>query len=112
MQIDRDAAAIVLNRHRVARFVQSDADSVGIAVEVLVDGVIDDFPDEVVQSFVIDAADVHRRPAAHGLQTFEDGDVGSGIPGGNSAHVTYPINLPEYKYLRGDLSVRAGVYRQ
>ena len=79
VNIDRNAAAVVLHGHRVAVLVQRHGDRVGVAVEVFVDGVIDDFPDEVVQPLGIDAADVHRRPLAHRLQAFEDGDVLGGI---------------------------------
>ena len=57
---------------------------VGVAVEVFIDGVIDDFPDEVVQPLAVDAADVHRRPLADRLQPFEDGDVFGGV--GRGAH--------------------------
>ena len=60
---------------RVAGLVQRDGDGVGVAVEVLVDGVVDDFPDEVVQPLGVDAADVHGRPLADRLQPFEDLDV-------------------------------------
>ena len=49
VHVDRDAAAVVRDRERVAGFVQRDRDVVGVAVEVLVDGVVDDFPREVVQ---------------------------------------------------------------
>src|SRR5262249_15356581 len=52
---------------------------VSVAVEVLVDGVVDDLPHEVVQPLAVDAADVHRRPLADGLKPFEDGDVLGGV---------------------------------
>ena len=52
-----------------------------IAVEVFVDGVIDDFPDEVMQPLGVHAADVHRRPFAHGFQAFENGNVLGGVSG-------------------------------
>ena len=50
-----------------------------MAVEVFVDGVVDDFPDEMVQPLAVDAADVHRRPFADRFETFEDGDVLGGV---------------------------------
>ena len=60
---------------RVAGLVQRDRDVVGVAVDVLVDGVVEDFPREVVQPLGVDAADVHGRPLADRLQPFEDLDV-------------------------------------
>ena len=50
MQPDGNAAAIVGNRDRIAWLVQRDRDDVGVAVEVFVHGVIDNFPDEVSTS--------------------------------------------------------------
>ena len=89
MDVDRDAAAVVADGDGVAGLVQGDGDGVGVAVEVLVDGVIDDLPDEVVQALAVDAADVHRRPFADGLQAFEDlEDVLGGVflRGGKRTH--------------------------
>jgi hypothetical protein len=61
--------------------VERDGDVVGVAVEVLVNGVVDDLPDEVVQALAVHAADVHRRAFADRLEAFEDGDVFGGIAG-------------------------------
>ena len=79
VHVDGDAAAVVGDRDGVAVLVQRDGDRVGVAVEVFVDGVIDDLPDEVVQALGVHAADVHRRPFADGLQPFEDGNVLGGV---------------------------------
>ena len=46
-----------------------------IAVHRLVDGVVEDLPDQVVQAGGADAADVHAGTLADGLEPFEDGDV-------------------------------------
>ena len=43
--------------------------------EIFVDGIVDDLPHEVMQAARIDAADVHRRPPPHRLETFEYFDV-------------------------------------
>lgn len=87
MQIDRDAPTVVLHGHRVTGLVQRQREHVGVAVEVLVNGIVHDFPDEVVQPLGVHGADVHRRPAAHRLQAFENRDVFGGIAGsGNCAH--------------------------
>ena len=52
---------------------------VGVAVHRLVDGVVEDLPDEVVQPDGADAADVHAGALADGLEAFEDGDVFCGV---------------------------------
>ena len=57
----------------------------GVAVHRLVDGVVDDLPDQVVQSRAAHAADVHARALADGLEALEDGDVFSGVFGSPSA---------------------------
>ena len=51
----------------------------GVAVHHLVDGVVDDLPEQVVQPGLVDAADVHAGPPADGLQALEDGDVFGGV---------------------------------
>jgi thymidine phosphorylase len=84
VQIDRDTAAIVADGDSIAALVQRNGHGVGEAVEVFIDRVIEDLPDEVVQPFGIDAANVHRRPLAHGLQTFENSNILGGVS--SSAH--------------------------
>ena len=75
MHIDRNAAAIVSHGDGVAVLVQLDRDGVGVTVEVFIDGVVHDFPDEVMQSLAVHAADIHRRPLADRFETFENGNV-------------------------------------
>ena len=52
-----------------------DVDARGVAAEGFVDGVVDDFIDQMMQSHLAGGADVHGRPQANGRQAFEDGDV-------------------------------------
>jgi hypothetical protein len=43
---------------------------------MLVDAVVNDFPDEMVQSgAVVNVTNVHPRPFAYGLEAFQNGDV-------------------------------------
>ena len=87
VDVGRDAAAVVADRQRVAGLVQRNLDLVGVAVQVLIDGVIDDLPGEVVQPLGVHPADVHRRPLADRLQPFENlNRVGGGVLRGNCAH--------------------------
>src|SRR5262252_4205575 len=61
-----------------------------MAVHCLVDGVVENFPDEVVQPGRSDAADVHAWPFPDGLETLEYGDVFRGVVRG--CHV-YNVRL-------------------
>ena len=47
----------------------------GVAVHRLVDGVVEDLPDEMVQPRAADPADIHAGPVADRLEPFENGDV-------------------------------------
>ena len=68
MNVDRDAAAVVGHRHRLAVGVERHDDPRGVAVHHLVDRVVDDFPEQVMKAGLVDAADVHARPAPDGLE--------------------------------------------
>src|SRR5207237_7076670 len=70
-----DASAVVRDGDRLDVLVQRDLDPRGVAVDHLVDRVVEDLPEEVVIAGGIDAADVHRGPLADGLQALEDLDV-------------------------------------
>ncbi len=57
----------------------------------LVDRVVDDFPDQVVQTGRAGRTDVHARPLAHGIEALEHLDVLGGIvAGGGSGHARQP----------------------
>jgi hypothetical protein len=58
---------------------EGDANARGKPVHGLVDRVVDDFPHQVMQAGAADAADVHARALADGLEPLEDGDVFCGI---------------------------------
>ena len=72
--VDRDASAVVGDADRVVR-VDDDIDVGAVAGERLVDGVVDDFVDEMVQALRARGADVHAGPLADGLEPFEYLDV-------------------------------------
>ncbi len=77
---DRDTPTVILDRHRVVG-VDDDLDPVAGAGQRLVDRVVDDLLHEVVQAPEVGRADVHARPAAHGLQSLQDLNVGSFVAG-------------------------------
>jgi hypothetical protein len=74
MPIDGDAAPVVDDRDRIVD-VDRDVDLVAEAGQRLVDGVVDDFVDEMMQSRHTGRTDVHRRPLAHRLEAFENLDL-------------------------------------
>ena len=83
VHVHGDAAAVVDDRDRVVD-VDRDVDLVTEARQRLVDGVVDDFVDEVVQPRLAGRPDVHRGPLPHGLEAFEDLDlVGAVVAAGS-----------------------------
>jgi hypothetical protein len=76
--IDGDAAAVVDDRAG-AIGVDGDGDDGGVAGHGLVDGVINDFVDEVVEGVEAGAADVHARALADGVEAFEHLDLISAV---------------------------------
>ena len=71
----------------------------GEAVHRLVDGVVENLPDQVVQAGGADAADVHAGPLADGLEPFENGDVFGCVVGHTSAGIGWRV-------VEGDVSGR------
>ena len=69
-----DAAAVVLHAGG-AVLVQGDLDGVGVARQGLVDGVVQNFGEELVEAVGAGAGDVHRRALAHALQPLEHLDA-------------------------------------
>ncbi|MPM27853.1 hypothetical protein SDC9_74368 [bioreactor metagenome] len=68
-----NAAAVVGNGHGVV-LMQRHGDFVGVAVGGFVDGVVDDFPEEVMQAALSRGADVHARTHANRVQPLHDFD--------------------------------------
>ncbi len=75
MLVDRDTPAVVGHPHP-AVVEKSDIDPVAVAGQSLVDGVVDDFPDEVVQAALAGGPDVHTGSLAHSLEALEHSDRG------------------------------------
>ena len=70
MAIDRNAAAVVDDGDGIV-FVNGDVYFVRVAGHRFVDGVVHDFPDEVMQTHFAGRADVHRGTQAHGFKSAE-----------------------------------------
>lgn len=73
MHPDRDAAAVVGDLNTTV-FQNPDDDLVGEAYHRLVHRVVDDFPDQVVQTALSGGPDVHARAFADGFEAFENFD--------------------------------------
>jgi hypothetical protein len=81
----RNAATGVFHGHGAVE-VDGDFHAVTEAAEMLVDRVVDDLPNEMMEPFsAVHVADVHARPLANGLQTFEDGDALTPVVRGRGA---------------------------
>ncbi len=100
---DRDAAAVVLDRHGVVG-VDRDAAEVGVADLGLVDRVVDELEDHVVQAReVVRVPDVHAGALAHGLEALQQLDRIGGVGG---AHRT-PCPAPTARRARGTATATA-----
>src|SRR5690606_33788592 len=75
MLVDRNTAAIVGDRQRRFVLVQGDRDVRRMAVHRLVDRVVENFPDEVMESGDANATDVHAGPLADRLEALENRNV-------------------------------------
>ena len=71
VDVGRDAAAVV-DDLAAAVGQQGDVDAGGVAGHGLVDGVVDDLPDEVVEAGRAGAADVHAGPLPDRFEALED----------------------------------------
>ncbi len=70
MHVDRNASTVVDNGYGVVG-VDCHFYVCGISCERFVNGVVNNFIDEVVQSFYADVSYIHGRALAHGFKSFE-----------------------------------------
>ncbi len=81
LQVDGDTPTVVRDGDRAVS-VDGHLDTVVVAGERLVDGVVDELVDHVVQAVDIGVADVHARSAPNSLEAFEHLNIRAGvIPG-------------------------------
>ena len=72
---DRDTAPVVFDRDRAVEM-DGDVDFGAMPGQVLVDAVVDGFPDQVMETgAVVDVTDVHSGALADGFEPLENGDV-------------------------------------
>src|SRR5688572_10083305 len=75
MAVDGNPAAVVGDPRPARVRPQLHLDGRGVAVDDLVDGVVQDLPDQMMEAAGVHAADVHRRPAPDRIEALQDGDV-------------------------------------
>jgi hypothetical protein len=75
VNVNWDPTAVIDYRHRIVD-VDRDIDLVAMAGERFVDGVVDDFVDEMMQTHLSRRADVHGGSEAYRFQTFQHFDTG------------------------------------
>jgi hypothetical protein len=78
VNVHGNAAAVIFDRHG-SIVIQGDAHVIGVAGHRFVDGVVDDFPHEVVQTAHIGGTDVHAGALADRLKTFQNLDLLRGV---------------------------------
>ena len=74
MEVDRNTPAIVDDLDPTVGE-QGDVDAGAVPRHCFVDGVVDDFIDQVMQTRRTGGSDVHTRPLADCFEAFEDRDV-------------------------------------
>jgi len=74
VNIDRNAAAVVLHGDGAVR-VDGDVDFVAHPGKSLIDGVVDDFINQVVQGFDIRTPNIHAGAAPDGLEALQYLDI-------------------------------------
>ena len=73
MHVDRNAAPIIDHGHGIVG-VHGDIYFVGETGHGFVNGIVDHFPDQVMQTHFAGRADVHGRPQAHSFEPAENFD--------------------------------------
>jgi len=74
VHIHRDAAAVIRHRYGIVDM-NDHVDLRAIAGQGLIDGVVHHLVNQVMQPHLTGRADIHSRPQAHGLQTFQNLDT-------------------------------------
>ena len=81
MDIDRNTAAIIRHGDGVID-IDNDFDVAAVAGERFVNGIVDDFIDEMVEAAFMCVANIHGRAFADGFQAFQNGDLRGIVFGG------------------------------
>ena len=106
VQVGRNAAAVVDDGDGAVD-VNGDVHLVAETSERLVDGVVDDFIDEVMQAGRPGRADVHCRAQAHRLEAFEDFDLVGAVA---VARAVSAVSVAAGRHLRRDRLVLFGQF--
>ena len=85
MLVDGDAASVVADGYPAVGL-EPDLNAVALSRHRFIDGVIDDFIDEVMEPARIGRADVHPGVAPDSLDPLQDLNVGGRVAGGFGGH--------------------------
>jgi hypothetical protein len=80
VRVDRDATTVVVDTAATVGQ-ERDADAGAVPRHRLVDGVVDDLPDEVVETLETGGTDVHAGAFADRIEAFQDLDVLGAVVG-------------------------------
>jgi hypothetical protein len=105
MLADRHAAAVVLDGDD-AIGLDRDPDGLGLSGHRLVDRVVDDLPDQVMETARVGRADVHARALADSLEALEDLDAGGVVVRGVPRALATAVRGRSRRRLRGDRGLR------
>ena len=72
MLIHRNAASVIGDADAAARLIEFDRDHRGIPVDDLVDGVIQNFPHQMMQAGPVRPPDIHRRSPPNRINPFQN----------------------------------------
>ena len=78
VRVDRNAAPIVGDGDKAVGL-HLHFDPIGVAGERLVHGIVDHLGEQMMQRFLVGAADIHAGAAAHRLEPFQHFDVLGGV---------------------------------
>ena len=91
MDVDGNTTTIILHHDRSIR-VHRDRDMFRMTCHRFIDRVIDDFPDEVMESLFIRFSDIHPGTFANGFEAFEDLDL-TGVVGHTIEFLGFKIEI-------------------
>ena len=95
VRIDWDATTVVADSH-VPITVDGDVDAVAEASHGLIYAIVDDFVDEVMETTLVGASNVHAGAASHRLQPFQHLNVARSILAKLSGHLLRLYQIRRY----------------
>ena len=79
MFVDWNPTTVIRNGYCSTIFVQCYDDFIRVTIHRLIDGVVQNLPNQMMQTGGAHTTDIHRWSLANGLQSFQSNNVGRGI---------------------------------